>query len=269
MNKFLLSKQNLESYEQKDLLTLAKYFGIDSSVDPQDLLWLLAIAIHSKQRAQFPPSDPLYLTSLDDDTLLSILTTMDWQDIRNFCHTSKDFNNRICRNEVFWQRLLENRLPEGAGAGTGTWSDKAKDMKSTLEEIQKWLKTLGINKTLREIEPMSLTIIAPEFDPSADDNKAIRLASREGHAEVVKLLIADPRVEAKAADSVMKIIRNQTAKRWVIAGTNFVVKSFKDKTITGKLRGKKMINLSTAERKLWQAQGWKVLPEPEKEEDSE
>ena len=45
------------------------------------------------------------------------------------------------------------------------------------------------------------------IDPSAGDNYAIRIASENGHAEVVKLLLNDSRVNPKKPDlKVLKII---------------------------------------------------------------
>jgi len=38
-------------------------------------------------------------------------------------------------------------------------------------------------------------LIKEGFDPSADDNYAIKYASENGHLEVVKLLLQDPRVD--------------------------------------------------------------------------
>jgi hypothetical protein len=35
-------------------------------------------------------------------------------------------------------------------------------------------------------------------DPSAEDNAAIRVASEEGHTEIVRLLLQDPRVDPSA-----------------------------------------------------------------------
>ena len=42
---------------------------------------------------------------------------------------------------------------------------------------------------------IGLPILAdPRVDPSADNNFAIRIASEKGHMDVVKVLLADPRL---------------------------------------------------------------------------
>jgi hypothetical protein len=41
----------------------------------------------------------------------------------------------------------------------------------------------------------------PRVDPSAADNYAIRMASRNGHFLVVQLLLKDPRVDPSADDN--------------------------------------------------------------------
>ena len=44
-------------------------------------------------------------------------------------------------------------------------------------------------------EVVRLLLSDPRVDPADDNNEAIRLASRNGHFEVVRLLLADPRVD--------------------------------------------------------------------------
>jgi ankyrin repeat protein len=48
------------------------------------------------------------------------------------------------------------------------------------------------------VEVVKLLLNEPRVDPSADDNCAIRLASKNGHFEVVKLLLNDPRGDPSA-----------------------------------------------------------------------
>ena len=47
------------------------------------------------------------------------------------------------------------------------------------------------------IEVVKLLLTDKRVDPSADDNIAIRWASENGHTEVVKLLLTDKRVREK------------------------------------------------------------------------
>jgi len=62
-----------------------------------------------------------------------------------------------------------------------------------------------VEKHLREYTPeivkWVLENMGGRVDPGAEDNWAIKLASRNGHAEVVRLLLADPRVDPSAEDN--------------------------------------------------------------------
>ena len=40
-----------------------------------------------------------------------------------------------------------------------------------------------------------MLLLDPRVDPSAQNNKAIRIASENGHIEVVEILLKDPRVD--------------------------------------------------------------------------
>src|SRR3989304_1464205 len=61
-----------------------------------------------------------------------------------------------------------------------------------LENIQKLFKK---ECKYNHIEIVKLLLQYPIVDPSDENNRAIRLASRNGHVEVVKLLLQDPRVD--------------------------------------------------------------------------
>ncbi len=50
-------------------------------------------------------------------------------------------------------------------------------------------------------EVVKLLLADPRVDPSAKDNEAIQLASEYGYAESVKLLLADPRSDPSAKDN--------------------------------------------------------------------
>jgi ankyrin repeat protein len=56
------------------------------------------------------------------------------------------------------------------------------------------------------VEVVKLLLNDPRVDPSAENNYAIRLASENGHVEAVKLLLNDPRVDPSA--------ENNDAIRW-------------------------------------------------------
>ena len=50
-------------------------------------------------------------------------------------------------------------------------------------------------------EVVKVLLADPRVDPSAGDNYAIRLASENGHLDVVKALLADKRVDPSAGDN--------------------------------------------------------------------
>ena len=74
----------------------------------------------------------------------------------------------------------------------------------------KWLLNQGIdpsandNRAIRSAssnghtDAVKLLLADPRVDPAADNNEAIRAASRHGHAEIVKILLDDPRVDPSA-----------------------------------------------------------------------
>ena len=51
------------------------------------------------------------------------------------------------------------------------------------------------------IEVVKLLLTDKRVNPSANNNFAIRWASRNGHTKVVKLLLADERVDPSANDN--------------------------------------------------------------------
>jgi hypothetical protein len=48
---------------------------------------------------------------------------------------------------------------------------------------------------------VALLLGDPRVDPSSWDNASIRLASRNGHAEIVQMLLEDPRVDPTVRDN--------------------------------------------------------------------
>ena len=80
-----------------------------------------------------------------------------------------------------------------------------------------WVDTLTLSNFYWQINK--------QVNPAASNNYAIRLASTRGHAEVVKLLLADERVDAGADN-------NQAIKRASEKGHLDVVKMIASDTIT-------------------------------------
>ena len=60
---------------------------------------------------------------------------------------------------------------------------------------------LEIVKLLLADAPSGRGALRQRIDPSADDNYAIRYASSNGHLEIVKLLLADSRVDPSTDDN--------------------------------------------------------------------
>ena len=70
--------------------------------------------------------------------------------------------------------------------------------------------------------------------------------------------------EAAGDEGEMKISRHGESKSWVIQDTNLVVQSPKNKVVVGKLRGNKVVTLTSSDLKKCQANGWVVKPAPVK-----
>jgi hypothetical protein len=64
--------------------------------------------------------------------------------------------------------------------------------------------------------------------------------------------------KAASDSSVQKIARHPDANVWVMQGTNFAVKSSKNKMIVGKVRANKVVTLSAADVKKCESNGWTV-----------
>lgn len=67
-----------------------------------------------------------------------------------------------------------------------------------------------------------------------------------------------PTAKPAAKAGEMKISRHQGSKAWVVQGTNFVVKSPKNKVVVGKLKGTKVVALNAADRKTCKESGFEV-----------
>ena len=81
--------------------------------------------------------------------------------------------------------------------------------KNILKEVQELLKlgvdpsednNIAIKRASNDghLEVVKLLLKDPRVDPSAQDNCAIRWASDDEHLEVVELLLKDPRVQVKS-----------------------------------------------------------------------
>lgn len=73
-----------------------------------------------------------------------------------------------------------------------------------------------------------------------------------------------PKSQAKtpAKATSVKVTKDEGSGMYVIVGTKYVVRSVKNKVVTGKLRGTNKVNLSAADRKKCEEHGYQVEAEP-------
>jgi hypothetical protein len=83
IEKLLFAKEDLSSLSKSDFMMLLDFYLRDladiSTINHNDLLWLLTLRIHSKQRARMSPADT-------EDSV-------NWVDILSLCRTSKEFKS--------------------------------------------------------------------------------------------------------------------------------------------------------------------------------
>ena len=129
----------------------------------------------------------------------------------------------------------------------------------TDEEKAEWNQTAADANEANGLPPAGTKAVAKGKGKAAPAKAKGKIAPAKGKAKVAPVKVKGKAAPVKGkAVTTMKIKRNQASKAWVVEGTNFVVQSLKDKTITGKLRGGKTISLSVAERKSCKDKGWKV-----------
>ena len=130
--------------------------------------------------------------------IVQFALSLDLPEILALCKTSKSFNSLICDNRTYWiNRLIKvygifiKDIPIGYTP------------KSYYAYITNKLRSGTINQILMDASrtgDLNLVKISlgEGADPSFNDNDAIRMASANGHPEVVKLLLADNRVDPAA-----------------------------------------------------------------------
>jgi Ankyrin repeats (3 copies) len=122
---------------------------------------------------------------LDIVALYALASNMDDKTLLNFCNTDKYFNLKICKDDTFWKRRLDEKYPLLTEFKKGTWKQFYLKMTyyiSKLEEIFgiPYIPTKSYNP---EDFYMSYKNSENIF------NLAMRNAAEGGHMEIVKLMI--------------------------------------------------------------------------------
>jgi hypothetical protein len=79
----------------------------------------------------------------------------------------------------------------------------------------RWESAISLASENGHVEVVKLLLNDPRVDPSAYNNDAIRWASKYGHVEVVKLLLNDPRVDPSVANNyAIRLASENEPIRW-------------------------------------------------------
>jgi len=125
------------------------------------------------------------------DTLEEILSNLEDEDIVRLKLASKEllkFVEEVEKDEEYWRKRLSNYLDfEVSERVDRSWKEMYKNVAETKKNFDKIVK-------LNYVEIVS-GLLKQGVDPSADKNAAFLTASRKGYTEIVKLLLADSRVD--------------------------------------------------------------------------
>ncbi len=118
-----------------------------------------------------------------------ILNKLDDKDLVNVCQTNKKAES-LCNDQVFWMNRVFNRFPEVKGdilrkfKGTRSWSEYY------IQDLRKINKTNAEEYLESGSKEGRITQVAIALELGAKGNNvALKLASRNGHLEVVKYII--------------------------------------------------------------------------------
>ncbi len=112
------------------------------------------ITILSRHKlSQMPPVniDPRSLEGLPNDMLFETLKELDFPNIISVCQSSKNLNERVCENEVFWQTYIRHWFPEKAHEKYDhqTWKEFAKYLNTEYikprEKSERYLREIARN----------------------------------------------------------------------------------------------------------------------------
>jgi Ankyrin repeats (3 copies) len=121
-----------------------------------------------------------------DVVALSVLASkMDDKTLLNFCSTDKYFNSKICKDDFFWNRRLNEKYPLLVDFKKGTWKQFYLKMSYYIAKLEEefeipYIPTKGYNpeKFYKEYK-----------DRKDIFNWAMDEAAEGGHMEIVKLMI--------------------------------------------------------------------------------
>ena len=115
-----------------------------------------------------------------------------------------DLLNLICASEALFEKLTgDDYAITYLRSCTGLRTCILKGWEKAVKIALKWDTPFpeDYNCVLNYTKIIKLLLADPRVDPSAKDNQAIRRASQYGYTETVKLLLADPRVDPSADDN--------------------------------------------------------------------
>jgi len=131
------------------------------------------------------------------EILSEILLRSEEKDVNNLRKTTQEFLHlveEIEKDQEYWRKRLSSYLEfDVFNRADNSW-------KIMYNKVLKYKKDFYKMVKLNYVEIVA-GLIKEGFDPSHNDNYAIQLASRNGHLEVVKLLLQDPRVDPSADDN--------------------------------------------------------------------
>ncbi len=147
-----------------------------------------------------------YLTKLSADVIKEILIDLPPKDLVRACHLNKKLP-KICADENFIQRYYEKyyekyyeeikerklELAKEKENRQLAGDDESSD-EDDYEEIDDIIKAILNSVEKGNVSFYKKWMNYPGWNPSYDDNYAIRRASANGHVELVKLLLDDKRV---------------------------------------------------------------------------
>jgi ankyrin repeat protein len=148
---------------------------------------ILKIIIENKMERPFKQLDKVALSALaskmDDKTLL------------NFCNTDKYFNSKICNDDTFWKRRLDEKYPLLTEFKNGTWKEFYLRMTYYISKLEEnfgipYISTKGYNPE---------KFYKYNKDNKDIYNRAMNYAAEGGHMEIVKLMIEKGATEFNSA----------------------------------------------------------------------
>jgi hypothetical protein len=148
-----------------------------------------------------------YLDTLPKEALVVVLANMSFKDVYSSALISKRFASVIntysfrkafaLKHKGEWEYIVRSWFMKNSYKKLVMWIP-------VLLETNAWNPTSFDNFAIKAAsthgytEIVKLLLADPRVDPSANNNSPIKAASTHGYTEIVKLLLADPRVDPSA-----------------------------------------------------------------------